>query len=72
MDIGTDLKVARLEGETQGRLIAKRQFLNQLLTQRFGTLPAHLASSLHTADEATLDRWCLLIMNANAPADLLR
>jgi predicted transposase/invertase (TIGR01784 family) len=76
MDIGTDLKVARQEGKTEGisegRLIAKRQFLNQLLTQRFGTLSAHLASSLHTADEPTLDRWCLAVMEANAPKDVFR
>jgi hypothetical protein len=72
MDVGTDLRVARLEGEAQGRRTAKRELLEQLLFQRFGALSAHLAISLHTADEPTLDRWCLAVMHANAPEDVFR
>ena len=69
------LEEGRKEGRRQvyeeARLEGAGDVLRWQLEQRFGALPHWAAEKIEAADLATLERWCIRIMDAESLEDVL-
>ncbi|WP_437785758.1 hypothetical protein [Sorangium sp. So ce1097] len=61
----------RAQGRAQGRVQGRAQMLLELLTARFGALPAEVSARILAADEATLVTWTTRVITAPTPEDVL-
>lgn len=52
-------------------LRGRAQMLLDLLTARFGTVPAAVSARIHAADKATLTRWAVRMLSASSLKDVL-
>jgi hypothetical protein len=59
------------EGRQAGHQAGVRDTLRWQLEQRFGALPHWAAEKIEAADLATLERWCIRIMDAESLEDVL-
>lgn len=61
----------RVQGRAQGRVQGRAQTLLEVLTARFGSVPAEVSTRILAADEATLVAWTARVLTAPTPEDLL-
>ncbi|XXY49328.1 hypothetical protein WME91_55895 [Sorangium sp. So ce269] len=67
----TELDEIERRGERRGRAQGRAQTLLELLTARFGALPAGVSARILAADEATLVAWTARVLTATTPEDVL-
>jgi hypothetical protein len=57
-------------GERKGKLEGTAKVLSTLLTRKFGEVPAWASARISQADEATLNRWAVQILDAQRIEDV--
>lgn len=62
----------KLEGKIEGKIEGKQELLRNLLTQKFGPLPAWAEERLTTGSAEQLNRWAQLILSAASLDELFR
>ncbi|WP_437580930.1 Rpn family recombination-promoting nuclease/putative transposase [Sorangium sp. So ce887] len=61
----------RAQGERRGRAQGRAQTLLELLTARFGAVPAEVSARILAANEAALVAWTTRVLTAPTPEDVL-
>jgi predicted transposase YdaD len=56
----------RLQGKLEGKLEGECLLILRMLQKRFGELPQKIIERLQAADCEHLERWALLLLNANS------
>ncbi|MCP2320858.1 hypothetical protein APR12_006248 [Nocardia amikacinitolerans] len=54
----------RAEGRAQGEAAGRANALVDLLTSRFGPIPAAIADTIHTADPTQVRTWTVRVLTA--------
>jgi hypothetical protein len=65
------LEQGRREGENTGLVRGRREILLELLTARFGELPAPAVARVNAADVGQLGAWAKRVLSAQTLADVL-
>jgi hypothetical protein len=62
----------RAEGKAEGRRLGKAETLKNLVSHRWGELPAWAVDRIDRADVDTLDSWTYRVLDATALEDVFQ
>lgn len=64
------LRRGKQEGKVEGRLEGAAELLAALIVRKFGEVPEWAQTCMAQADEATLNRWAMRILDATRIEDV--